>query len=34
METIVRSSLDWENYLGQRPGVDLESTRKALAASF
>jgi UDP-glucose 4-epimerase len=34
METIVRSSLDWENYLGQRQGVDLEGTRKALAASF
>ena len=34
METIVRSSLDWENYLGQRQNGDLESTRKALAASF
>ena len=34
METIVRSSLDWESYLGRRSNLDLEASRKALVASF
>ncbi|MGO4565440.1 UDP-glucose 4-epimerase GalE [Rhizobium sp. 2YAF20] len=34
METIVRSALDWESYLGRRSKLDLEASRKALVASF